>query len=136
MSAKCRRGEWFMSVNAISHMDERIHVCVYYGQNGRRLIRRVYELARMTECPLYILTVDRLPFDEFDAEKTSYVEEWKQLSEELGAEDFIIKDNEARPIVKVIKEVAYKNNINQVIIGDNHKISGEEIIIDRKISSI
>src|SRR5690625_3495351 len=127
MSAKCRRGEWFMSVNAISHMDERILVCVYYGPNGRRLIRRGYELARMTGCPLYILTVDRLPFDEFDAEKTSYVEEWKQLSEELGAEDFIIKDNEARPIVKVIKEVAYKHNITQVIIGETPQNRWEEI---------
>ncbi len=116
-----------MSINAISHMDERILVCVYYGPNGRRLIRRGYELARMTGCPLYILTVDRLPFDEFDAEKSSYVEEWKQLGVELGADKFIIKDNEARPIVKVIKEVAYKHNITQVIIGETPQNRWEEI---------
>src|SRR5699024_7788534 len=114
------------SVNAISHMDERILVCVYYGPNGRRLIRRGYELARMTGCPLYILTVDRLPFDEFDAEKTSYVEEWKQLSEELGAEDFIIKDNEARLIVKIINEVAYIYIITQLIIVDTSQNIWEE----------
>lgn len=116
-----------MSANAMSHMDERILVCVYYGPNGRRLIRRGYELARMTGCPLYVLTVDRLPFDEFDAEKTSYVEEWKQLAEELGADKFILKDNEARPIVKVIKEVAYKHNITQVIIGETPQNRWEEI---------
>src|SRR5699024_10259972 len=111
MSAKCRRGEWFMSVNAISNMDERILGCVYDGSNSRRFIRRAYELGRMTGCPLYILPVDRLPFDQFDAEHTSFVEEWKQLSEELGAEDFIIKDNEARPIVEVIQVVDYRQNI-------------------------
>lgn len=116
-----------MSSNATSHMDERILVCVYYGPNGDRLIRRGHELARMTGCPLYILTVDRLPFDEFDAEKTSYIEEWKQLGKELGAEKFILKDNEARPIVKVIKEAAYKHNITQVIIGETPQNRWEEI---------
>src|SRR5699024_9500160 len=127
MSAKCSFGVMFMSVNAIRHKDLRILVCVYYSTKGRRHISSGYELVRMTECTLYILRVDRLPFDEFDAEKTSYVEEWKQLSEELGAEDFIIKDNEARPIVKVIKEVAYKHNITQVIIGETPQNRWEEI---------
>src|SRR5699024_4151366 len=77
--------------------------------------------------PLYILTVDRLPFDEFDAVESTYVEEWQELGEELGAEKFIIKDNEARPIVKVIKEVAYKHNITQVIIGETSQNRWEEI---------
>src|SRR5699024_340761 len=38
-----------------------------------------------------------------------------------------IKDNEARPIVKVIKEVAYKHNITQVIIGETPQNRWEEI---------
>ncbi len=113
--------------NAMSHMDERILVCVYYGPNGDRLIKRGHELARMTNCPLYVLTVDRLPFDEFDAEKAEYIQGWKELSKELGAEKFIMKDNEARPIVKAIKEVAYKYNITQVIIGETPQNRWEEI---------
>lgn len=113
--------------NVKSHMDERILVCVYYGPNGERLIRRGYELSKFSNSPFYVLTVDQLDSDEFDAEKASYIEQWKDLSEELGAERFILKDNESRPIVKAIKEVAYKNNITQVIIGEHPQNRWEEI---------
>src|SRR5699024_7050849 len=108
-------------------MDERILVCVYYGPNGERLIRRGYELSKFSNRPFYVLTVDELDSDEFDAEKAIYNEQWKDLSEELGAERFILKDNESRPIVKAIKEVAYKNNITQVIIGEHPQNRWEEI---------
>src|SRR5699024_4231233 len=99
-------------------MDERILVCVYYGPNGERLIQRGYELSQLSDSPFYVLTVDRLDSDQFDAEKMSYIEQWQQLSKELGAEKFILKDNEKRPIVKAIKEICYKYNITQVIIGE------------------
>src|SRR5690625_3418433 len=108
-------------------MDERILVCVYYGPNGERLIRRAYELSKLSNSPFYVLTVDQLSSDEFDAEKASYIEQWRELSEELGAERFILKDDESRPIVKVIKEVAYKNNITQVIVGETPQNRWEEI---------
>lgn len=108
-------------------MDESILVCVYYGPNGERLIRRGHELAEMTGCPLYVLTVDRLPYDEFDAEKSGHIEHWKELSEELGVEKFILKDNETRPSAKAIKEVAHKYNITQVIIGEAPQNRWEEI---------
>lgn len=108
-------------------MDERILVCVYYGPNGERLIRRGYELSQLSNSPFYVLTVDQLSSDEFDAEKASFIEQWQELAEELGAEKFILKDNESRPIVKVIKEVAYQNNITQVIIGETPQNRWEEI---------
>lgn len=110
-----------------SHMDERILVCVYYGPNGERLIRRGYELSQLSNSPFYVLTVDQLSSDEFDAEKASYIEQWRELSDELGAKKFILKDSETRPIVKVIKEVAYKHNITQVIIGEKPQNRWEEI---------
>lgn len=113
--------------NVKSHMDERILVCVYYGPNGERLIRRGHELSQFTNSPFYVLTVDPLSYDEFDAEKASYVDQWRQLSEELGAERFILRDNEPRQFVKVIKEVAYRNNITQVIIGETPQNRWEEI---------
>lgn len=109
------------------HMDECILVCVYYGPNGERLIRRGHKLAEMLECPLYVLTVDRLPYDEFDAEKSGYVERWKELSEELGVDKFLLKDNQDRPSVKVIKEVAHQHNVTQVIIGEAPQNRWEEI---------
>ncbi len=32
-------------------MDESILVCVYYGPNGERLIRRGHKMASMLDCP-------------------------------------------------------------------------------------
>lgn len=114
-------------INAKGRMDESILVCIYYGPNGERLIKRGHKLASMLNCPLYVLTVDHLPYDEFDAEKSGYVERWKELAEELGVEKFILQDNEKRPSVKVIKEVANKYNITQIIIGQTAQNRWEEI---------
>lgn len=110
-----------------SRMDESILVCVYYGPNGERLIRRGHKLAKIMNCPLYVLTVDTKPFDEFDAEKTGYVERWEELCDELGVDEFIIRDNESRSSVKAIKEVAHNLNITQIIIGQSPQNRWEEI---------
>lgn len=107
-------------------MDERILVCVYYGPNGERLIRRGCAIAQMLECPLYILTVDPLPEDELDIERSQYIEKWKQLAEEHGAE-FIIKYDEKRPVVKVIGEVAKQKQITQLVIGQTAQSRWQEI---------
>ncbi|NLW07955.1 MAG: universal stress protein [Clostridia bacterium] len=108
-------------------MEESILVCVYYGPNGERLIRRGCTLAKMLDCPLYILTVDPLPFEEFDAEKTDYILRWKKLAEEYNAEEYIIKDNEKRPVTKVIAEVARQKNITQIVLGQTAKSRWQEI---------
>lgn len=108
-------------------MDECILVCVYYGPNGERLIKRGHKLAQMLECPMYVLTVDQLPYDEFDAEKSNYIETWQEMAAELGAEQFIIRDNEPKPSVKVIAEVAHQYNVTQVIIGQTPQNRWEEI---------
>ncbi|MBS4196539.1 universal stress protein [Lederbergia citri] len=108
-------------------MDESILVCVYYGPNGERLIRRGHKMASMLNCPLYILTVDPLPYDKFDAEKSSYIERWKELAEECEAEDFLMIDNEKRPVAKIIAGIAHKYNITQVVIGQTAQNRWEEI---------
>jgi two-component system sensor histidine kinase KdpD len=110
-----------------THMDESILVCIYYGPNGERLINRGHRLASMLDCPLYILTVDPLPLEEFDAVKTDYIAWWKQLAKDYEAEEYIIKDNEKRPVTKVIAEVARKKNITQIIIGQTAQSRWEEI---------
>lgn len=107
-------------------MDESILVCVYYGPNGERLISRGCKIAGLLNCPLYILTIDRNPKDEWDIEKIHYVSRWKQLAEEHGAE-FIIKYNEKRPVAKVIGEVVKQKGITQIIIGQTAKSRWEEI---------
>jgi two-component system, OmpR family, sensor histidine kinase KdpD len=98
-------------------MDESILVCVYFGPNGERLIKRGCKIAGMLDCPLYILTIDPKPFDELDAEKSLYISSWKQLAEEHNAEEFIVLDNEKRPITKVIAEVARDKHITQIVLG-------------------
>lgn len=108
-------------------MEESILVCVYYGPNGERLIRRGCRLANMLDCPLYILTIDPLPFEEFDAEKTDYINRWKKLAEENNAEEYIIKDNEKRPVTKVIAEVARQKHVTQIIIGQTAQSRWQEI---------
>lgn len=110
-----------------SRLDESILVCVYYGLNGERLIRRGHKLATLLDCPLYILTVDTKPVDAFDAEKSGYIEKWHQLSDELNVEEFIVKDNEKRPIAKVINEIARDKNITQIIVGQSAQSRWEEI---------
>lgn len=112
---------------ARGRMDESILVSVYYGPNGERLIRRGHKLANMLDCPLYVLTVDPLPYDEFDAEKSGYVERWRELADELGVEAFILRDNEKRPPAEVIAEIARKYNITQIVIGETAQNRWEEI---------
>lgn len=110
-----------------SRVDEAILVCVYYGANGERLIHRGHKMATMADCPLYILTIDSKPLDAFDAEKSSYIDRWQQLADELEVEEFIMLDDEKRPIPKVIAEVVKKHNITQIIVGQSAQTRWEEI---------
>lgn len=121
---------------AKEHMDESILVCVYYGPNGERLILRGCKLAKMLDCPLYILTVDPKPFDELDAEKTVYIEKWKQLAKQYNAAEFIIRDNEKRPIYKVIAEVAREKHVTQIILGQTAQSRWEQIAKGSIINSL
>jgi len=108
-------------------MDECILVCVYYGPNGERLIRRGGKIASMLNCPLYVLTVDPQPEGEWDIEKTHYIAAWKKIAGEHGADEFIIKYNEKRPVAKVIAEVSKQKNVTQIILGQTAQSRWEEI---------
>jgi len=108
-------------------LDERILVCVYYGPHGERLILRGCKLAKMLDCPLYILTVDPQPFDEMDAQKSNYISKWKRLAEKNDVDEFILLDNEHRPVHTVIAEVARQKGITQIIIGQTAHSRWEQI---------
>jgi len=108
-------------------MDEAILVCVSYGPNGERLIKRGHKLASMLDCPLFVLTVDSLSHDEFDAEKSDYIEQWQQLADELDVDAFILRDNEKRASVKAIAEVVNMYNVTQIIVGQSPQNRWEEI---------
>lgn len=106
---------------------ECILVCVYFGPNGERLIRRGHKLATLFKCPLYVLTVDAKDADAFDAEKSRYIEKWEQLCNELNVDEFIIRDNEKLPSFKVIAEIAHSHNVTQIIVGQSAQTRWEEI---------
>ena len=113
--------------NKIKQMDEGILVCINYGPNGERLIRRGNKIAKMFDCPFYILTVDPKPFDELDAEKSNYITKWKHLAQELGTDAFILKDNDCRPIYKVIAETARERKVTQIVMGQTVQSRWEQI---------
>lgn len=116
--------------------NESILVCVYYGPNGERLIKRGCKIANMLKAPLYILTIDPKPFDELDAEKLFYIEKWKEFANSHESAQFIIKDNESRNVSKVIAEVARDNNITQIILGQTAHSRWEQITKGSIINSL
>lgn len=119
-----------------NRMDEAILVCIYYGPNGERLIRRGSVIAKTFDCPFYILTVDPKPVDELEAEKSNYITKWKQLAEELNANGFILKDNDKRPTYKVIAEIARQKRITQIIIGQTAQSRWEQMTRESIINSL
>lgn len=117
-------------------LDESILVCVYYGPNGERLIKRGCQLAKLLHSSLYILTVDQKAFDELDADKTTYITRWRELASEHGANEFIVKDNESRPISKVIAEVAREKHVTQIVLGQTAQSRWEQIAKGSIINSL
>ncbi|KAB2331123.1 histidine kinase [Cytobacillus depressus] len=117
-------------------MDESILVCVYFGPNGERLIQRGCKIASMLDCPLYILTIDPLPFDDLDAEKSDYITRWQQIAEHHRVEEFILKDNDKRPVSKVIAEVAREKHITQIVLGQTAQSRWEQIAKGSIINSL
>ncbi|CAM4245526.1 universal stress protein [Paenibacillus phoenicis] len=107
--------------------NESVLVCVYYGPNGERLIKRGCKIANLMKAPLYILTVDPKPFDELDADKVFHIEQWKEYANSHPTAQFIMKDNESRPVYKVIAEVAREKNITQIILGQTAQSRWEQM---------
>lgn len=110
-----------------TQMDESILVCVYYGPNGERLIQRGCLYATMLDCPLYILTIDSKPLDELDEEKSEYIAKWQKLAEEQHKATFIFKDNQNKPVAKVIAAVTREKGVTQIILGQTARSRWEQI---------
>lgn len=110
----------------VGNMDESILVCAHYGPNGERLIKRGHKIAQMLNCPIYILTIEQKPFSELDPERSDYITQWQHLAKELQI-PFILKDNEKRPVAKVIAEVAREKHITQIVLGQTAKSRFEHV---------
>lgn len=106
--------------------NERILVCVYYGPNGEGLIRRGGELARLLQCPLFVLSVIPKRENELDQAQERYMAEWQTKCDEYGA-TFIVKTNEDRKASEIIAETAKNLHITQLIIGQSGQTRWQEI---------
>ncbi|GAE07499.1 osmosensitive K+ channel histidine kinase KdpD [Paenibacillus sp. JCM 10914] len=106
--------------------NEKIMVCVYYGPNGERLIRRGGELASLLHCPLYVLSVIPLRENELDQDQEQYIAEWKMQCEAIGA-TFITQSDNQRKASQIIAETAAVHQITQLIIGQTCKTRWQEI---------
>lgn len=106
---------------------EKIMVCVYYGPNGERLIRRGGELARLLQCPLYVMSVIPIAADELDLEQEKFMALWQTICDEYGA-TFITKPNHNRQKASdIIAETSKQYQITQLIIGQSGQTRWQEI---------
>lgn len=106
--------------------NEKILVCVYYGPNGERLIHRGGELAKLLQCPLFVLSVIPKRENELDQAQERYMAEWQTKCDEYGA-TFIVKTNEDRKASEIIAETAKNLHITQLIIGQSGQTRWQEI---------
>lgn len=102
-------------------------VCVHHGPNGEHLIKRGSKLAKLYHCPLYILTILPGDLSELEPNQADYMSQWKNISDELGA-TFVVKTKEGRKPATVIKDIAGKYDITQLIIGQSGQTRWQEII--------
>jgi len=103
-------------MNASHSREERVLVCVDYGQTGRRLIRRAGQLSNKLGAQLIILIFDSLPDDEFAYHKEIDISVFKELAKAYHAK-VIIKKERAIDITSTIITTAKSENVSQIFIG-------------------
>lgn len=114
---------------------EKIMVCVYYGPNGERLIRRGIHLSQFIQSPLCVLSVIDHPSDELDQEQETYIQSWRKLTEEAGG-NFVLLENHGRDASDIIAETAKKHDITQLIIGQSAQTRWQEIMKGSMINDL
>ncbi|MDN4618643.1 universal stress protein [Paenibacillus sp. PsM32] len=106
---------------------EKIMVCVYYGPNGERLIRRGIHLSQLIQSPLCVLSVIDQPLDEMDQQQENYVALWRKLTEEAGGH-FVLLESNGQEAADIITSTAQQHDITQLIIGQSAQTRWQEII--------
>lgn len=107
--------------------NEKIMVCVYYGPNGERLIRRGSELAKLLNCPLIVLSVIAGQRDALDQEQERYMSLWENRCKELGVM-FLVETSRGRKTAEVIVATAKRHHITQLVIGQSGQTRWQEIM--------
>ena len=115
--------------------NEKILVCVHYGMNAERLIRRGWRIASRLKCELYILNVPTKPVQEFDEATRKKLRAVEQLAKDLGAEFHIEALGGRKPATAIINFVE-RMGITQIVLGQSARSRWEEIFKGSIINKI
>ncbi|TCP70721.1 KdpD-like non-kinase potassium sensor [Baia soyae] len=103
-----------------SGIHEKILVCIQYGPNAEKLIRRGARIANRLNAELYILHIRS------HKSNPKTIQEWKQLAEQFGA-SFIVQKAKSRKVAQQMVEVCRQHKITQIIMGMSARTRWEEI---------
>lgn len=107
-------------------MNEKILVCIKNDANAEKLIRRGFRIADRLRSELFILTAISKELDELPEKTQKEYEAWQDLAKQFNAH-FLVEPIKERKISQVITDVANKNNITQIILGQSIKSRVEEV---------
>ncbi|KEO81382.1 KdpD-like non-kinase potassium sensor [Tumebacillus flagellatus] len=127
--------KWEHGIEGMVGASEKILVCVHYGQNAERLIRRGWRIASRLKCELYILNVPTKPVHEFDEATRKKLREIEQLAKDLGAEFHIEALGGRKPADAIIQFVE-RTGITQIVLGQSARSRWEEIVKGSIINKI
>lgn len=130
------------TVNGPIGVHEKILVCVQYGPTAEKLIRRGWRMANRLKADLFILNVSSEGENTFDERKKQTILHWKHLAEQFNAKFILIEKANRKPAQYII-DIAIKNHITQILLGQSARSRWEEIrkgsivnMIMRKTSNI
>lgn len=104
---------------------EKILVCVQFGPTAEKLIRRGFRMATRLKAELYILNVtDNIQC--IDSAKRKKIEQWRKLAEQFQAV-FILEEQNRKKPEDIIIEVAKRNFITQILLGQSARTRWEEV---------
>ncbi len=107
-------------------LHEKILVCVQFSQTAEKLIRTGWRMANRLKAELYILNVvDQDPLDMTDQMKQK-IDYWRELCKQFNA-TFLLEQKGRRKPSKVIVEVAKRNFITKILLGQSARTRWEEI---------
>ncbi|EIA20870.1 KdpD-like non-kinase potassium sensor [Listeria fleischmannii] len=107
-------------------MNEKILVCIKNDANAEKLIRRGFRIADRLRSELFILTAISKELDELPEKTQKEYATWQDLAKQFNAH-FLVEPIKERKISQVITDVANKNNITQIILGQSIKSRVEEV---------
>jgi len=95
---------------------ERILVCINYGNNGEKLINRAGSIAQQIRCPLFILVFDALSEDKYKYDKEVDMSYFQEFAHRYHAR-LIVEKGYPVDITNAIIKVASETEATQIMIG-------------------